>query len=244
MDAAERARPSGPWVMVQVWHDLLFAHWPVEASLVGPFLPAGVELDLYEGRAWIGVVPFRMSGIRARGLPPLPGLSAFPEINVRTYGIVDGRPGVVFLSLDAANAVAVAAARRFFHLPYRRARMTCRRDGDGIEYHSRREDAGGAPPAEFRARYRPTGAPYRARAGTIDGWVAERYCLYTADRAGRAIRTDIAHEPWPLQPAAADIEVNTMAEASGVRLPDLPPLLHFARRLDVRVWLPRGLTAP
>jgi hypothetical protein len=227
--------------VAQVWHDLLFAHWPVEARALTPFLPPGVALDLFEGRAWLGVVPFRMSGIRARGLPPLPGLSRFAEINVRTYAIADGRPGVLFLSLDAANRVAVAAARRFFHLPYWLARMTCRGDGDGVVYASRREVGGGGAPAEFRGDYRPTGAPYRAEPGSLDHWLVERYCLYTADRAGRALRVDIGHDPWPLQPASARIETNTMAEAAGVRLPDVPPLLHFARRVDMVGRLPLRL---
>ena len=242
MSTQRGVAPSGRWVLEQVWHDLLFAHWPVDPGDLRPRLPPGAELDLFEGRAWVGVVPFRMSGIRARGLPPLPGLSAFPEINVRTYAVAGGRPGVLFLSLDAANRVAVAAARRFFHLPYWRARMSCRPEGDGVAYASVRAEGDGARPAEFRAAYRPTGAPYRAPAGGIDHWLVERYCLFSTDGAGGALRTDIAHEPWPLQSASARIEANTMAEAAGVRLPDAPPLLHFARRLKVKVWLPRRFT--
>jgi uncharacterized protein YqjF (DUF2071 family) len=224
------------WLVAQVWHDLLFAHWPVDAELLRPRLPAGVELDLYEGQAWLGVVPFRMSGVRARFLPALPGLSAFPELNVRTYAVAGGRPGVFFLSLDAANAVAVAAARRFFHLPYYRAEMACRSEGDTVTYSCRR--ARGGHVAEFRGSYGPTAAVYRARAGDLDHWLTERYCLYTADDHGRALRVDIRHEPWPLQPAWARIEANTMADASGVGLPTAAPLLQFARRLQVLATLP------
>jgi uncharacterized protein len=211
----------------------------VDAELLRPRLPARVELDRYEGQAWLGVVPFRMSGVRARFLPALPGLSAFPELNVRTYAVAGGRPGVFFLSLDAANAVAVAAARRFFHLPYRRAQMTCERDGDAILYSCARAAGRGEPQAEFRGAYEPTGPAYRARPGDLDYWLTERYCLYTADRRGRPLRVDIRHDPWPLQPAWARIETNTMADASGIRLPVTPPLLHFSRRLDVVAWLPR-----
>jgi hypothetical protein len=228
--------PARPWLIAQIWHDLLFAHWPVDAELLRPRLPAGVELDLYEGQAWLGVVPFRMSGVRARFLPALPGLSAFPELNVRTYAVAGGRPGVFFLSLDAANAVAVAAARHFFHLPYYRAEMGCRPEGDTVIYSCRR--TGGEPAAVFHGSYGPKGAVYRARAGDLDHWLTERYCLYTADDHGRALRVDIRHEPWPLQPAWARIETNTMTEASGVRLPSTAPLLHFARRLEVRATLP------
>jgi len=226
--------------MAQVWHDLLFAHWPVDADVLRPRLPAGVDLDLFEGRAWIGVVPFRMSGIRVRGLPPLPGLSATPEINVRTYVVAGGRPGVVFLSLDAANRAVVAAARRFFHLPYRLARMACRPDGEGVAYACRRAGES-APAAEFQGAYGPSGPVVRARPGEIDHWLTERYCLYTADGAGRALCVDVRHEPWPLQPAWARIDVNTMAAAAGVPLPATDPRLHFARRLDVVVSLPRRL---
>jgi len=177
-----------------------------------------------------------MSGVRARYLPPLPGLSAFPELNVRTYAVAGGRPGVFFLSLDAANAIAVAAARRVFHLPYHRSEMACRSEGDNVVYSCRR--ARGVPVAEFRGAYGPTGSVYRTRAGDLDHWLTERYGLYTADGRGRAVRVDIRHEPWPLQPAWARIEANTMAEASGVRLPAMAPLLHFARRLEVMATLP------
>jgi hypothetical protein len=227
--------------MAQSWHDLLFAHWPVDAGALRPRLPAGVELDLFDGQAWIGVVPFRMTGVRARFLPPLPGLSAFPELNVRTYATAYGRPGVFFFSLDATSAVAVAAARRFFHLPYRRARMACRPHRDGIAYECRRIPGAGVVAAEFRGAFGPAGPAYRARAGDLDHWLTERYCLYTAGRHGRALQVDVRHEPWPLQPAWARIETNTMADAAGVSLPQSPALLHFARRLDVVAWLPRHL---
>ena len=229
------------WLMSQVWHDLLFAHWPVEAEPLRARLPAGVELDLFQGQAWLGVVPFRMTGIRARFLPPLPGLSATPEINVRTYAVAGGRPGVVFLSLDAANAAAVAGGRLFFHLPYWRAQMSLRPEGDGVTYACRRPPRRGAVAAEFHGTYGPSGDAYRARPGDLDHWLTERYCLYTADDCGRPLRVAIRHEPWPLRPAWARIEANTMADAAGVRLPGTPPLLHFARRLEVMVSLPRRI---
>ncbi len=112
--------PRRPWVMKQAWHDLLFAHWPFEASAVRPLLPASLPLDTFEGRAWIGVVPFRVGGLRVRALPALPFVSAFPELNVRTYVTLDGQPGVFFFSLDAGSRLAVEAARLAYHLPYAR----------------------------------------------------------------------------------------------------------------------------
>jgi uncharacterized protein len=222
-------------MVAQSWRDLLFAHWPVPATSLRPLVPAGLELDTFEERAWIGVVPFRMKGIRARWLPPVPWLSAFAELNVRTYVTFGGKPGVCFFSLDAANPVAVASARRWFHLPYMNAAMTCRAAGDAIEYSSRRTHRE-APAAEFRARYGPTGPVTPAEPGSLTHWLTERYCLYTTDKRGRVLRAEVHHEPWPLQPARAEIAANTMASAAGIILPNEPPLLHFARRLDVHIW--------
>lgn len=221
--------------MAQTWRDLLFAHWPIGAEVLRPLVPAGLELDTFEGQAWVGVVPFRMTGIRARRLPPVPWLSAFAELNVRTYVTVGGKPGVYFFSLDAANPVAVATARRWFHLPYMNATMSCQADGDAVVYSSRRTH-GGAPSAEFRARYRPLGPVALSVPGSVAHWLTERYCLYALDGQQRVMRGEVHHEPWPLQPAKADVVVNTMASAAGIEMPANPPLLHFARRLDVVLW--------
>ncbi len=149
--------------MTQTWHDLLFAHWPVPESALRPLVPAKLELDLFDGRGWIGVVPFHMSGIRIRGLPSLPGLSRFPELNVRTYVTHGGKPGVYFFSLDAGNLPAVLAARAFYHLPYFRARMASREKDGEIQYSSHRYHTN----AEFRGHYRPTSDVTVAAKGSI-----------------------------------------------------------------------------
>ena len=236
--------------MRQTWHDLLFAHWPAPVEALRPLVPPDLTIDTFDGRAWLGVVPFRMSDIGARRLPALPWLSAFPELNVRTYVVAQDRPGVWFFSLDAGNPVAVEAARRVYHLPYFNARMRVRSvpltfnvtsPFDWIDYASTRTHRG-APPASFAALYRPIGAVYQAQPGTLEHWLTERYCLYAADRAGRLYRGEIHHAQWPLQPGEGEITTNTMASASGVPLPDTPPLLHFARRLDVVVWPLRRMT--
>jgi uncharacterized protein YqjF (DUF2071 family) len=221
--------------MAQSWHDLLFAHWPVAPAVMRPHVPAALPLDTYDGQAWIGVVPFRMTGVRPRGVPPLPWLSAFPELNVRTYVTLDAKPGVWFFSLDATNALAVAVARRTYHLPYYRARMSLRPHDVGVHYESQRTHRG-ASPAELIGRYAPTGPPCPAAPGTLDYFLTERYCLYTIGRDGMPRRGEIHHAPWPLQPATAALERNTMAAAAGVALPAVQPVLHFARRLDVVVW--------
>ena len=157
--------------MHQSWHDLLFAHWPIPVPGARARVPGSLDLDLFNGQAWIGVVPFRMSGIRPRHLPALPWISAFAELNVRTYVVRDGKPGVYFFSLDAANPVAVHIARRVFHLPYFDARMSLKYDGDWIEYRSIRTHRG-APAAEFCARYRPTGPVFRADPGSLEPFEA------------------------------------------------------------------------
>ena len=236
--------PSGPWTMSQQWCDLLFAHWPIPAAAMRAFVPPALRLDTFDGRAWIGVVPFHMRNVRPRGLPAVPWLSHFAELNVRTYvTAADGsRPGVWFFSLDAANPVAVMLARRFFMLPYFNAAMDVRNVGDAVYYTSRRTHTGAAP-AHFMARYRPTGPVYHAARGTLEHWLTERYALYTIDRRGRAVIGEIDHVPWPLQPAAAEIEVNDVTGAAGLGLPDIPPLLHFVRRLDVHIWPLKAVTA-
>jgi uncharacterized protein YqjF (DUF2071 family) len=223
--------------MRQSWLDLLFAHWPVDAALLRPLVPPSLEIDTRDGAAWIGVVPFRMT-LRFRGLPPIPGLRAFPEINVRTYVVAGGLPGVWFLSLDAANAVVVAAARRWFRLPYYRARMECRAEGGGVAYASRRAHPG-APPAAFRASYGPDGPARPAAPGTLEHWLCERYRLFSVARGGGILRGEVDHPPWELQPARATIEEETMVASHGLPAPRGAPLLHFSRRQVVRVRAPR-----
>ena len=233
-------RPAGPWVMAQTWHDLLFAHWPVQTETLRRHVPATVEIDTYGGQAWLGVVPFRMSGVRLRGTLALPWLSAFPELNVRTYVTVGGKPGVWFFSLDAANRVAVAMARVWFHLPYFRARMSCTKRDGWIEYRSGRAHRGAAC-GVFSGRYRGTGELFGVRPGSLEYFLTERYCLYAADGPGRIFRGEIHHGRWRLQTAEAELTSNTMPEADGIYLPPAKPLLHFSKRQDMVAWAPRRI---
>jgi uncharacterized protein YqjF (DUF2071 family) len=226
--------------MFQRWVDLLFMHWPVPAETLRPKIPAGLELDVFEGRAWVGVVPFGITGLRPRFLPPLPYFSNFPELNMRTYVRHNGKPGVWFFSLDAGNFFAVWGARFSFHLSYFHARMRCAREGERVVYGSRRIHSG-AREADFKADYAPTGAVFHASPGSLDYFLTERYCLYSADGRGNLYRADIDHLPWPLQRAEAEVQTNTMARASGIELPETAPLLHFAARQDVRIWAPERI---
>jgi uncharacterized protein YqjF (DUF2071 family) len=237
--------PRAPWLMAQTWLDLLFAHWRLPPAALSRVLPPGVEPDRFDGSAWIGVTPFEVSGLRLHGTPPVPLLSRFAETNVRTYVTVDGRPGIWFLSLDAASRLAVFAARRAYRLPYFHAEMTIARERETVRYTSRRRSADGEP-AELAIAYRATGPRFTAAPGTLDHFLTERYCLYTLDREGRLLRAQIHHPPWPLQPAAAEIARITMARPYGIGL-DEAPLLHLAGRQDVLIWplepAGRGLTA-
>jgi hypothetical protein len=220
--------------MAQKWHHVLFAHWPISAEALRVVIPSALEIDTFEGQAWLGITAFRLTGARPRGLPPLPGISSFPELNVRTYVRLGKRSGVWFLSLDASGLLAVAVARRLYHLPYFRARMKMHVRGGNIEYESHRRD-GTAPPAEFRADYRPGGPVFRAQPGTLEHFLTERYGLFAAgDR--QLFRADIAHRPWPLQRAEAKFDLNTMAEAHELALPDVAPHLLYGKRVDVKVW--------
>jgi uncharacterized protein YqjF (DUF2071 family) len=234
--------PAGPWVMAQSWHDLLFAHWPVDAAVLWPLLPSQLQVDTFEGQAWLAVVPFRMTGVRLRGTPAMPWLSAFPELNVRTYVTTGGKPGVWFFSLDAANSLAVAIARAWFRLPYFRARMSCEDREGWIHYQSERTHRG-ASAAALKGRYRPLDESFCPHRGTLEYFLTERYCLYTIDGRGQVIRGEIHHPAWSLQRGEAEIEQNSMTESLGIALQPRP-VLHFARRQNVFVWPPQRVPAP
>ena len=222
------------WMQGQTWENLLFAHWRVSEAALRELVPPQIPLDTFDGEAWLGITPFRVSGFRLRGMLPVPKLSSFLELNVRTYVTVDDKPGIYFFSLDAESPLAVEAARRTYRLPYYRARMSARLGGDWIDYSSARSE-GSSEPFVFRGRYRPTGATFTAEPGTLVHFLTERYCLYTLDERDDVQRADIHHPPWPLQAAEAEIELNTMAPP-GVELLDDEPLLHFSARQDVVIW--------
>ena len=231
---------SVPWLLRMRWVDLLFAHWPLDPGQLGGLLPAGLEPELHDGRAWLGIVPFTMADVAPRGVPAIPRLSRFPELNVRTYVRHRGVPGVWFLSLDAASRPTVEGARRAFHLPYFRAEMTAVREADVVTYASIRADGRGSP-AAFAARYGPTGPPALATPGSLEAFLTDRPRLFAVDGRGRISQTSVEHAPWPLRPAWAEITTNTMASSHGIDLPDVPPHLLFADRVDVHGHLP---TAP
>jgi uncharacterized protein YqjF (DUF2071 family) len=228
--------PSTPWSQRQTWYHLLFAHWRVETRALAALIPAPLELDLYEGEAWVGVVPFGMKRVAPRHVPTLPWISKFLELNVRTYVLDEGNPGVYFFSLDAANPLAVEIARRWYHLNYLRARMSLvERDG-WIEYSSQRRDPRGNA-AQLEVRYQPEGVPFRATPGSLESFLTDRFRLFTArDRVAQC--AEIHHGPWPLQRARADFGTNTMAIAAGIELEPIAPHLLYSREIAVVAWSP------
>ena len=227
--------PDGPWIMFQSWREQLFAHWRIPVEQIRPLVPAQLELDTFDGSAWLGLTPFRITGLRVHGLPELPFGSDFPELNLRTYVTVGGQGGVYFFSLDAGSSLAVIAARIGYGLPYHSADMEITTAADGWIHYRCNRDTGDA---DLVARYRPRpDEPYRADAGTLDHFLIERYVLYVV-RGEKVVRGDIHHRPWLLQPAEAVFETNSIAVAAGLALPLEPPLLHYSSRQDALIWPP------
>ena len=223
-------RPAG----FQRWRTLAFLHWEVPAPAVAALLPAGLHVDTFEGRAYVGVVPFTMRDVSPWWSPSVPGVSNFHELNVRTYVHVDGRPGVWFFSLDAASSIAVIAARTGWHLPYHRASMDLAEAEDEVRYRSRRLWPG-PKPADFEVRYR-IGEPLgHAVPGTFEHFLAERYLLF-AMQGGELMRGQVHHRPYPLHRAEV-IEVSeSVVAAAGLPATSGPPHVLYSPGVDVDVF--------
>lgn len=209
--------------MFQQWRDLLFLHWEYDADAIQRTLPEGLFVDTFGGKAYLGVVPFFMRNIRPRLLPAVPGISNFMEMNLRTYvHDREGVPGVWFYSLDANQSLAVAVARRFFHLPYYYARMTARRAaGGGIEYESTRRGAG-MEGLTCRFQYAPAGELPSAEVGSLEFFLIERYRLYAAAPGGLRHGT-VFHSPYPLRRAAVTAWDEHLLTLNGFQATGRPP---------------------
>ena len=214
--------------MGQTWDDLLFLHYRVPADELRDLVPSGLEVEEHSGTGWIGVTPFAVNGLRARGLPALPFVSSFLELNVRTYVTREEKPGIWFFSLDASSRVAVEAARRVYRLPYFRADIHVERHGAESHYECRRHSG-----KSFSAVYEAAGPVFEAAAGSLEHFLTERYCLY-AQHESRLYRAEIHHRPWALQEADARVEQNTMPP-SRLKLGS-ETLLHYSARQDVVIW--------
>jgi uncharacterized protein YqjF (DUF2071 family) len=247
---APTLRPDEGAVLKQRWADLLFVHWAVDAEPLHALLPSGLDLDTFEGHAYVGIVPFTVTGARPTGLPPLPFVSNFHEVNLRTYVHRGGRdPGVWFFTLDASNAIVVQTARLLFKLPYRHSEIEMAveepaegapRNGENrrwIRFTSRRV-SGDRP--ELEVRYGPAGAPQPASPGTLDHFLIERYILYT-ESEGTLYRARVYHEAYPAQPAVVPTLRENFLPTIGLARPERPPLAHYAKEVHVDVFPLREL---
>jgi uncharacterized protein YqjF (DUF2071 family) len=232
-----RHRPSGCAVLHQRWDDLVFLHWRFAPERVRALVPAALQLDLFDGAAWVGMTPFTVSRMRPTLLPPLPVLSDTSEINLRTYVHRDGVPGLWFFSLDASNALAVRGARALYRLPYFHARMRVARQANAVRFHSERTDAK-ARAATLDAAWETGERLTAALPDTLAFFLLERYVLYAGD-SERMLRARIHHRPWPLREARITRLASTMLEAAGLPTPDDPPVVHAqGEPFDVAVWPP------
>ncbi|HEY0321864.1 MAG TPA: DUF2071 domain-containing protein [Pyrinomonadaceae bacterium] len=231
---AIRERPKGFPIMHQNWGKLLFMHWRIDEEKLRPLIPERLKIDTFDGSAWIGVIPFTMWNVRLSFTPPVPWLSAFHEINVRTYVHYEGVPGVWFFSLDANSSVAVLGARTLYNLPYFNARINLEQEGERIDYSSSRTDE---PPADFNATWTIEDKLSLSDPDSLDFYLTERYCLYSV-KGERLNRLRIHHRPWPLQTATVQSYSSTMIESHGLPTPEGEPVLHYAEELEVDFWSP------
>jgi uncharacterized protein len=221
--------PSGAWLVAQTWEDVVFAHWRADADALQALLPDGLRVDTYDGTAWLGVNAFRVESVRLHGTLPVPWVSSFPQLNVRTYVTSGTRPGLWFFSLDTPSLLAAETARRVYRLPWQTCRLEISERSGRLEVTAARA-AGRA----FTARLSPRGAPAPAEPGTLEHFLLERYCLYARD-GGRLHRAELHHRPWQLEPALGSVDLNTMGPPE-LTLGTEPPLLHVARLQDVLAW--------
>lgn len=234
---APTRRPKGKVAQRQSWHFLSFLHWRIPVASLRPLIPAALEIDTFEGDAFIGVVPFTMTGVRPLWAPPVRGISNFHETNVRTYVHHQGsEPGVWFFSLEAASRIAVAIARGFWHLPYHHARMSLDKSEDGtVRYRSERRSPPPLP-AVCNVTCRPVSPPTAATPGTLEHFLAERYILYADAGHGALRRGYVHHTPYPLQRAEVSEWEESLLAAAGLERPAGEPFAHYASGVDVEIF--------
>ncbi len=231
---AARARPPGTPVMHQRWEDLLFLHWAMDPLLLRPLIPEALEIETFDGKAWVGITPFHLENVRGANLPALPGLSSFHELNVRTYVTHRNIPGIWFFSLDASKLVPVAAARVFFMLPYYKARIRMVQRRESFYFDLKRN---GSPQAEFRANWKVGEQLRDPDQDSLAFFLVERYYAFAVEN-GTVYHIRIYHHPWMLSDATVQMESSTMLRALGLPEPDAPPLVHFSRFQEVEIWPP------
>ncbi len=235
-----RPLPSGRWLISQRWNDLLFAHWALNPSVLDPLLPDWLEVDTYQGKAWLGVVPFWLDRIKIRGVPALPGARSFPDLSMRTYvrDRFTGTSGTYCFSLDSSNLLGVGIARMVYHLPCHWSSMRLDQCSEReFDFYSNRRL--NTKPVVFKARYRglgPTLKTAEIRPGSLEYFLTERSCIFSSNRSGEPIRSNVHHVPLPLEEAEALIERNDLPASIGITLPNCEPVLHYSRRLAIYIW--------
>lgn len=228
--------PEEPWVQKEAWCNILFAHWRVAPEALGPLVPAQLELDLWDGSAWVGITPFCMTDVRPRGLPPVPGFSTFPQVDLRTYVRHAGRPGVFYIELQAPSELAVWGARTFYHMAYSSCEVHGEIDGDRITVRSRRESEG--EPVLWNSTHWPASGEFEPRPGTIEEFLIDRWTMFTVDTKQKLHRVEIHRLPWPITAAEVEIRSNTLARAHGLDLEAKPESLYCSRGVETLIWPP------
>ena len=238
---APTLEPDQPVLLHQNWHHLGFFHWEIPAAELQALIPPRLTVDTFEGKAFVGLVPFTLTGVRPVMLPPLPWVSNFHEINVRTYVHLDGRdPGVWFFSLDASSGIAVEAAREAYKLPYFESEIAFEATQDAIpaiRFDARRTDARGVLPANAHLEYRPIeGSTAPAAPGTLEHFLVERYILYAQDEQRQLHRARVHHQPYPVQRCETGELTDTLVWAAGIKRAEQPAYRHYAREVNVKVY--------
>ena len=226
--------PTLPWVMTQKWEHVLFMHWPVPEDALRKYIPQKLEIDTFNGEAWIGILAFKVSDIRMRGLPRIPFYNTLLEVNVRTYVKYKGVGGAYFFSLDA-NKLAVVLGARILTLPYNNAKIRMKKKKDQINYYSKRKGIS-TDPQTFHGSYWPVETNFSpAEQGTLTHWLAERYRLWTT-RGDSLYQGDIHHRKWNLSPAAAEMQTQTLIDFLPEKHLDKAPLLHYSPAQRALIW--------
>ena len=232
MRSGYRPPPKSPWRFQLRLEDLLFIHWPVPVTAVEKILPDSLSIDTFEDQVWVSVVGLTVKNVRVRWLPPLPVIFGTVQVNVRTYVKMGDSPGVFFLSVDTANVLSAWGARHFLRLPCFHSHISSTRCGDRFDFAATRREGA----AELRVSYRPGNEPFKAREGSLEEWLLERYRLYSADSHRRLWLSEIDHAPWSLRPVEAEIATNSMTLDHNISPPTSDPIFHFTPGLETRAW--------
>ncbi|MBW8348799.1 DUF2071 domain-containing protein [Bacillus sp. IITD106] len=225
--------PSKYWIMRQKWRDVLFMHLPIKPEKLQPYIPSAIEIDTFDGYAWLGVVVFKIDGIYPRGFPPVSIRPAFPEINLRTYVRCNDKPGIYFLSLDVDDWTSYTLAKRWLHVPYHPAKISIQKKKQSYQFESIRNRNN---QIICKGSYTPLSGIYYPENMTLDHWLTERYCFFSNDIKSNIYCLDIHHTPWPLQKAVSDIYTNKLFSPFHFDLTDGTPIFHYSKGVDALVW--------